>query len=148
MNFSKYISKSSLLWGTSIFTLSCVFVFSIFYTQPIHRYIQINYINSLIVVIFLVLILSYGVILGRSEVVRKQIHKNESQLSAREQEIVQLIISGKKNIEIANELFVELSTIKSHINNIYKKENVSSRSEIKEKYWASTKNTKSQIADM
>jgi DNA-binding CsgD family transcriptional regulator len=134
MDWSKHSSRSSILLGTAICTLCVVIILSVFYANPIHRYIQINYINSLLIVIFLALILSFGVIMGRSKVAAKQFEISESLLSDREQEIVQLIISGKKNIEIANELFVELSTIKSHINNIYKKENVNNRREIKEKY--------------
>jgi DNA-binding CsgD family transcriptional regulator len=134
MDWSKHSSKSSLLLGITICTLCVVFILSVFYANPIHRYIQINYINSLLIVIFLALILFFGVIMGHSKTAAKRFEISESLLSDREQEIVQLIISGKKNIEIANELFVELSTIKSHINNIYKKEKVSNRREIKEKY--------------
>jgi DNA-binding CsgD family transcriptional regulator len=134
MQFTTRISKINLLLSLSIVTLSVVFIVSVFYAQPIHRYVQINYINSLLIVLFLVLTLSFGIGLGRSKVVHKPLHIRESGLSFREQEIVQLIINGKKNIEIANALFVELSTIKCHINNIYKKENVRNRHEIKEKY--------------
>ena len=134
MNLSKPISKNPLILGLSICALCCAFILSVVYSQPIHRYVQINYINSLLIIAFLVLILSFGIILGRSKDSKQVTHGSESKLSDREQEIVQLITSGKKNTEIANELFVELSTIKSHINNIYKKENVRSRNELKEKY--------------
>jgi DNA-binding NarL/FixJ family response regulator len=36
---------------------------------------------------------------------------------------------GKTNKEIAQELFVELSTVKTHINNIYRQLNVGTRKE-------------------
>jgi predicted ATPase/DNA-binding CsgD family transcriptional regulator len=48
-------------------------------------------------------------------------------LSERELEVLQLIAAGLKNREIADELIVALSTIKSHVNNIYGKLGVSSR---------------------
>ncbi|MEM7485750.1 MAG: LuxR C-terminal-related transcriptional regulator [Bacteroidota bacterium] len=51
-------------------------------------------------------------------------------LTPQEQKIVQEILQDKSNKEIAAELFVSHSTIKTHINNLYKKLEVSSRHEI------------------
>jgi DNA-binding CsgD family transcriptional regulator len=48
-------------------------------------------------------------------------------LSERELEVLNLIAAGLKNREIANELTVALSTVKTHVNNIYSKLGVSSR---------------------
>ena len=48
-------------------------------------------------------------------------------LTRREQEILQLIIEGSTNKQIAQDLFLELSTVKWHINRIYKKLGVRSR---------------------
>jgi len=52
----------------------------------------------------------------------------ESPLSKRETEILRMIADGKKRSEIAEELFIELETVKSHIKNIYTKLDVHSRS--------------------
>jgi DNA-binding NarL/FixJ family response regulator len=41
-----------------------------------------------------------------------------------------MIIEGKSNKEIAKELFISLSTVKTHITNIYKKLNLSNRSDL------------------
>jgi len=46
-------------------------------------------------------------------------------------EVYDLIISGKTNKEIMTELFIEQSTLKSHINQIYKKLNIKNRRELK-----------------
>ncbi|WP_299461999.1 LuxR C-terminal-related transcriptional regulator [uncultured Microscilla sp.] len=54
-------------------------------------------------------------------------------LSVREREVMQLIASGKTNQQIADELFVALSTVKTHINNIYKILEVKNRREAIEK---------------
>jgi DNA-binding NarL/FixJ family response regulator len=52
-------------------------------------------------------------------------------LSDKEQEIEQLILLGKSNKEICAELFIEQSTLKTHINHIYKKLEIHSRKELK-----------------
>nr|WP_321355479.1 helix-turn-helix transcriptional regulator [uncultured Draconibacterium sp.] len=48
-------------------------------------------------------------------------------LTLKQQEILSLLAAGKTNKEIAQELFVELSTVKTHINNIYRQLGVSTR---------------------
>lgn len=42
-------------------------------------------------------------------------------LSKREEEILKLVLEGKPNAEIAKTLFISPATVKTHINNIYKK---------------------------
>jgi len=51
-------------------------------------------------------------------------------LTPQEQKIVNLMLDNKSNKEMASELFVSVSTIKTHINNLYKKLGVSSREEM------------------
>ena len=51
-------------------------------------------------------------------------------LTPQEQKIVALILENKTNKEIATELFVSVSTIKTHINNLYKKLDITSRDEM------------------
>ena len=50
-------------------------------------------------------------------------------LSERELEVLALVASGKSNVEIASSLFVSLSTVKTHINNLYRKLGVRSRTQ-------------------
>lgn len=50
-------------------------------------------------------------------------------LTRREQEILQLIIAGNTNQQIAQTLYLELSTVKWHVNRIYKKIGVRSRAQ-------------------
>jgi len=50
-------------------------------------------------------------------------------LTSQEVKILQFIQQGKSNKEIAAELFIELSTVKSHINKLYAKLKVKSRKE-------------------
>ena len=51
-------------------------------------------------------------------------------LSPQEQKVFELMNQELSNKEIAEKLFVSLSTIKTHINNIYSKLSISSRKEI------------------
>ncbi len=51
-------------------------------------------------------------------------------LSRQELNIQNLILEGKSNKEIANELFISLSTVKTHITNLYSKLKVSNRQEL------------------
>ncbi|MCH6200010.1 helix-turn-helix transcriptional regulator [Aquiflexum sp. LQ15W] len=52
------------------------------------------------------------------------------QLSVKEKEVLHHILDGKSNKEICTTLFIEHSTLKSHINHIYKKLEVKSRKEL------------------
>ncbi len=51
-------------------------------------------------------------------------------LTVREQEVLQLILSGKSNREIASALFISESTVKTHARNIFSKYDVGSRAEL------------------
>ncbi|RIA10594.1 regulatory LuxR family protein [Flavobacteriaceae bacterium MAR_2010_72] len=55
-----------------------------------------------------------------------------SLLTKQEHNILDLLLEDKSNKDIAEALFVSLSTVKTHVNNIYKKLNVQSRLEAKE----------------
>lgn len=61
-------------------------------------------------------------------------HRNrQSPLTARELEVLELLASGKSYSTIADQLFVDKETIKSHIKNIYLKLEVHSKAEAIEK---------------
>ncbi|MBN8707458.1 MAG: hypothetical protein J0L62_16420 [Bacteroidetes bacterium] len=57
-----------------------------------------------------------------------------NELTERQREVYDLIMSGKSNKEIMTELFIEQSTLKSHINQIYKKLDIKNRRELKLKH--------------
>jgi len=50
-------------------------------------------------------------------------------LTERETEVLKLIARGKANKQIASEMFVAMSTVKTHVNNLYRKLGVSSRTQ-------------------
>lgn len=55
----------------------------------------------------------------------------EVALSNQEEKVRALILDGKTNKEIAGELFISISTVKTHISNIYSKLKVSTRQELR-----------------
>ena len=71
-----------------------------------------------------------GFIINHIYVLRKKKNKNHLKaLSVQERKIFQLIQCGKSNKEISEEYNIGLSTVKSHVSNIYSKLNIKSRKE-------------------
>ena len=89
-----------------------------------------------------ILAVSLGIILVRIERHKMQkisslISKNKKNdakyesLTNRQKQVYDLILLNKSNKEICNELFIEISTLKTHINRIYKIMNVQNRKELR-----------------
>lgn len=57
-------------------------------------------------------------------------HPYQDILTKQEKKVIMHVLQGKKNQDIANELFVSLTTIKTHLRNIFKKLNVKSKQEL------------------
>lgn len=57
-------------------------------------------------------------------------------ISAREREVLDLLLDGQDNRAIANDLFISVGTVKSHVHTIFRKCGVSSRSELLQSFWA------------
>ncbi|THB65041.1 MAG: LuxR family transcriptional regulator, partial [Spirochaetaceae bacterium] len=55
---------------------------------------------------------------------------SEIKLTAREEEIIELVLEGASNREIGERLFISEPTVKSHIYNAYRKLGISSRMEL------------------
>ena len=54
-------------------------------------------------------------------------HDDNEQLTIREREVLQTLLTGSTNLDIANQLFVSESTIKTHLYRAFRKIGVSSR---------------------
>jgi RNA polymerase sigma factor (sigma-70 family) len=60
-------------------------------------------------------------------VVKRQVEKKADELTPREKEVLSLLSKGMKNKEIAETLSINEKTVKTHLNNIYKKLKVARR---------------------
>lgn len=89
--------------------------------QQLKQSTWLNY-GLMALVLMLVVLMTYQV--------RKQRKPILPALSKQETLVRNLILEGKSNKEIANELYISLSTVKSHITNIYGKLNVGNRQEL------------------
>lgn len=92
---------------------------------------SINWTHLLIALLICSLILNFW-LLFKNKTKRQKTHEViKEQLTKQEQNVLDLLLKEHTNKEIADTLFVSLSTVKTHVNNIYKKLNVNSRDEIK-----------------
>lgn len=62
-----------------------------------------------------------------------EIELNKLNLSSREYEVLQLLTKGYSNADIAENLFLSVSTVKTHVSNLFTKLNVKSRTQAIEK---------------
>ncbi len=92
---------------------------------------QFNWNYLLYLILTLSLIGNLWFWISRKKHKSKTLSNAKEQLTKQEQNILNLLLDDKTNKEIAEALFVSLSTVKTHVNNIYKKLNVQSREEIK-----------------
>jgi DNA-binding CsgD family transcriptional regulator len=55
---------------------------------------------------------------------------SQHNISKREEEVLRLVIQGKSNSQIENELFISIKTVKTHLYNLYRKCGVNNRLEL------------------
>ena len=63
------------------------------------------------------------------------LYARQKKLSARESEVLTLVLSGKDNQNIASSLQLSPSTVKVHIHNILKKTDCANRTELLQDFW-------------
>ncbi len=91
-----------------------------------------KYATSKVIIVLLGLVVA-GLLFLVFRLQRRKSQQAIADLSKQEKNIQGLILQGKSNKEIAGELFISLSTVKTHITNIYSKLQVSSRQELLQK---------------
>ncbi|TBN00847.1 LuxR family transcriptional regulator [Hyunsoonleella flava] len=100
-------------------------------TPPNKETSGFNWIYVLVPLLVLSLILNFWFISKYKINKKKKQNSIKEQLTKQEQNVLDLILKEHTNKEIADALFVSVSTVKTHVNNIYKKLNTNSRDEIK-----------------
>ena len=124
------IIKNSVKIG--LITAGVILVFEISNLLLVYKYFRFDYYLTGVALVFLVA----GVFLSKWHNQKTDPVNTDAlaNLTSKELHILQLIADGKSNKEIAAANFVEISTIKTHINNIYTKLGISSRKEAVNKY--------------
>lgn len=56
-------------------------------------------------------------------------------LTAREREVLALVLENKSNTEMADELFLSVGTVKTHVHNIVKKTGAQDRDDLRRDFW-------------
>ncbi len=90
-----------------------------------------NWVYILLTLLLLSVLLNVFLILQKQKAKKETSHKLKEKLSKQERVVLELILQDKSNKDIAESLFLSVSTVKTHTNNIYKKLNVQSREESK-----------------
>jgi DNA-binding CsgD family transcriptional regulator len=127
---NRQFRNNGILIILTVLIILGMLVFNVFHYSLSYGIIEINNINSLFLVPFILLVCWLGILLGST---KKDVEFElafQNQISEREKDVIERIAQGKKNQEIADELFVDISTIKTHINNIYRKTGVKNRREL------------------
>ncbi|SDX30079.1 regulatory protein, luxR family [Lutibacter oricola] len=89
---------------------------------------SVNY--TLVLLCLLLASIGLNVFLFRKNKKKKSKLNYKKVLSTQEQKVFELMQKGLQNKNIASELFISISTVKTHINNIYSKLNINSRKEV------------------
>ncbi len=120
-NFLKDLKSSSITSDQYIFLENELLKISIVKANKKFRFT--SYISAL-----LILIIGLLIVYILKNIKRKTLTVTD--LTKQEITIKKLIIDGKTNKEIANELHISLNTVKTHISNIYQKLNISNRRDL------------------
>jgi DNA-binding CsgD family transcriptional regulator len=118
------VIKIGLLTGIVIAIFEAIKLF------VIYRYMKMDYYICVVALFFLMI----GLLINKTGDGRKLAKPKKIDLTLREMQILKLIADGKTNKEIAGAHFIELSTVKTHINNIYAKLSIHNRREARIRY--------------
>jgi DNA-binding NarL/FixJ family response regulator len=114
-----------------IATALAIILFQVSNIFLVYKYFKFDYYITAIAILFL----SAGFFISKSKYKESDEIKRDSEidplfnLTSKELSVLQQIVEGKSNKEIAALNYVEISTIKTHINNIYTKLGLQNRRE-------------------
>ncbi len=128
---TKQVIKISVRVG--LFTAAVIILYEASDLLLIYKYFRFDYYLSVAALVALIA----GILIAKanfSDVAPKSLNNPLDKLTNKEIQILMLITEGKTNKEIALQNFVEVSTVKTHINNIYTKMDISNRKQAAEIY--------------
>lgn len=132
----RFIKDHSWIIWTGLLTSAAIILFQVISLFVIYRYLKLDYYLCLVAVCFGVA----GWMLNKWHLTpilpppERSCKDPLAVLTSKEVLVLRLLAESKTNKEIAAELFVEVSTIKTHVNHIYSKLSVTNRKEARSKY--------------
>jgi DNA-binding NarL/FixJ family response regulator len=127
-------SSIKIVIKIALITAGIIILFQVAGLLFIYKYFTFDYYLTAVAAFFLVA----GYFLSKFNPKNKPADNSEpdslAQLTTKEIYILQLIVEGKSNKDIASINYVEVSTIKTHINNIYAKLGLNNRKEAINRY--------------
>ena len=106
---------------------------------------QLQIIAKLLDSVLKMLDVDYNALTSKSEAVKLTGRMRDDRISAREQEIVELLCQGMTNKQIAETLFISETTVKTHVSNILTKLNLHDRMQIIVHFYGKVKADNSDI---
>lgn len=100
-------------------------------SSPTEDESNFNWTNLVIGLLMASVLLNLWFVFSAKKKKQKQHTEAKEQLTKQEQNVLDLLLGDNTNKDIAETLFVSVSTVKTHVNNVYKKLNVNSRDELK-----------------
>jgi DNA-binding CsgD family transcriptional regulator len=138
LRIKDFIKDHTWIMYIGLLTGGAIVLFRVISLLVIYRYLKLDYYLCLVAVCFGVA----GWMLNKRRPAVETVPRMSSEsredlltvLTSKEVLVLRLLAESKTNKEIAAELYVELSTVKTHVNNIYSKLSVSNRKEARSKY--------------
>jgi DNA-binding CsgD family transcriptional regulator len=128
---TKTSAPFSLLIRIGLLTGGAIILFRMIGLLVIYRHLKMDYYLCVVALCFLLI----GLLLNRRQQPNTQPAANIlAILTSKEIHILRMLAEGMTNQEIASAQFIALSTVKTHVNNIYSKLSVSNRKEARAKY--------------
>lgn len=124
-----------IIW-TGLLTAGAIILFQSISLLVIYRYLKLDYYLCLVAVCFGVA----GWMMNKRHLTpvlpppERPCEDLLAVLTSKEVLVLRLLAESKTNKEIAAELFVEVSTVKTHVNHIYNKLSITNRKEARSKY--------------
>ena len=134
IKMKQFIKNYLFILKIAAFTAAAVIIFEVINLFVLYGYIKTDLYVSLAAISFLTAGLLINRKQKRGEAQTLTVTTAPELLTRREKQIMQLIAEGKTNKEIAAAYFIEVSTVKTHVNNIYCKLAVKNRKEACVKY--------------
>ena len=128
----KYLKYFFIILQISIFLTLEITQYSFFYKETFSSMNYTFFRYTVIINVFLLILATLTYFSSLSTHYKKTLTdiNKLSKITNREAEIIHLLLEGKTNKGIADSLFIEISTVKTHLKNIFKKQNVSNRTQL------------------